>query len=279
MKLKYVTLWAIALCLMSLCSCASDEDKALQTVKDFTQAVNTYNTAKQRELYPNSHSLGEGCLQNNLNFDNATVEKIGENFIVSKSKDCFFEVTKKGEQFIITDSKKILKGSDFVEGVLTDIAVATGLTKGRGAETDVVWLKNTRSLMGNSEFLEFLKNKYSDALTGYMKTLSVKHKPVMSIYRVDVLFESGGNEGVDVTATVYNKDGKRVGQRTRSVGPTAKGDRESVLLTFKTDAVSPVGRIDVTYAPQGYSEDVELLRRFAPLSKGDYQEFLNSKQH
>lgn len=262
-----------------LCSCTSDEDKALQTVKDFTVVHPYSNYPKQPELYPNILSLGEVGLRDNLNFDNATVEKVGDNFIVSKSKDCYFEVTKKGDQFIITDSKNVLKGSDYVEGILTDIALATGLIKGGGAETDIVRLNNIiLSLSINDEFLEFLKNKYPDALTGNMKTISVKHKQVRNIYRVDVLFESGGNGGVNVTATVYNKSGKRVSQKTRSVGPTAEGDRESVMLLFNTNAVAPVGKIDVTYTLPGYSQDIELLHRFAPLSKGDYQEFLNSKE-
>ncbi len=288
---KNLLIWVIGLLLMGLCSCSkvsqseTDEDRALRTAVEYLDTTLTmdemsergrYNHSRAAELYPNS-SPWFFKIKGIGDFKDATVKKEGDKFIVYVSDDCLFYVEKKDEEFIISDSKNIIDLTLFSDHELRPILHATGVYDYFKEETDQTKLKHLREIE-KSGFIDYLKDKYPDALTGGNKTISIKHSPVMSIYRVDVLFESNGGEGVYVTVTLYNKAGKQVGQKTKTVGPMAKGERESLLFTFKTDVVGQVGKIDVAYRPYGCGSDKESLYKFAPLSTNDYNEFLNSKE-
>lgn len=290
---KYFFFLSIACIFTSLFSCNSsvggpketDEDIALQTVVEFldsTMAVSdmksgiAYNHQRAQELYPTAAPwffTKKGI----ADFKNASVDREGDKFIVSNSKDCFFYVEKKDDKFIITDSKNILDIEFCIHHELRPIFLDTGVLNSIQEETDQARLKIINELV-NSDFVDYLKNKYQDALSGYSKTISVKKQTVGRFYRVDVLFESGYNQALDVIVTVFNNMGKQVGQKTKSVGSLAKGERESVMVAFKNDVIGQVGKIDVTYRPSGIWSDTDLLQNFAPLSTTDYQEYLKSKK-
>ncbi|MDE6485405.1 MAG: hypothetical protein K2L14_08435 [Duncaniella sp.] len=292
--MKHPILFFVFGILCSLCSCTSDEDKALQTVKQFAEAVQNKNVDLQKELFPLSTL---GSCNGVIDLNGATVKKGGDIFTVSLPGSRVFYVEKTAGKFVIEDSRNVLVESidtnydDSMNAMYTKallnkrntestkygIGVKSGMIKGKGIDTDVTLLKNLNSLNENNDFVKFLGQKYPDAMQGNMKTLDVKQKRIGGLYRVDVLSESGGNAGGYVAATVFNKDGRRVARNVGKIEGSATGDRQSTMILFKSDVVGEIGKIEVDYILDNL-DDMDCLLYFAPLSTTDYQDFINQKK-
>lgn len=280
---------------LSLCSCASDEDRAKETVSQFVESVNQKNFNLQKQVFPKS--IIGSCQDLNLSMDGATVTKRGETFIVTLPGSIEFFVKESSGKFVIEDSRMVLvqsldttydssmngiierafSSTSKSEGIKYGIAIKTGMINGKGIDSDVTLLEKLGSLSDNSDFIMFLKRKYPDAMQGNMKTLDIKQKRIRHHYRVDILSESGGNVGGYVGATVYNKEGKRVARKVGEMSASVPGDRQSTMILFNSDVVGNVGKIEVDYIDYILDNlnDLDCLLFYAPLSPNDYQEFLN----
>ncbi len=292
--MKHSLLVLAAGILISLCSCASDEDKALKTVSQFVEAVNEKNIERQHQLFPKS-ALGS-CQDVNLNIDGATVTKNGETFVITLPGTIEFFVKNNSGEFVIEDSRmflvqsldtkydasmngmieRIISSNSKSESTKYGVAIKSGMISGKGIDSDVYLLEQLGSISDDNDFIMYLKRKYPEALQGNMKTLDIKQKRIGNIYRVDVLSESGGNLGGYVGATVYNKEGQRVTRNVGNMSPSAPGDRQSTMVLFKSDVVGNIGNIEVDYILDGLT-DLDCLLFFAPLNDNDYQEYLKSK--
>ncbi|MBD5230272.1 MAG: hypothetical protein HDS69_09625 [Bacteroidales bacterium] len=284
----FIAMIAIVIAFAGISSCKSDktsdkEDEKLSAIKvaeEFVEAANTGSNYKIKELYPES-KLGTVDTEN-LTTEGATIKDEGDYYIVSLPNNKSLYIKKSGEKYIIFDSERILtypKTGDVYKDInyigANSILNTTGLRAEKKISTDIEWLNQIHALVNGDPFVSYLKNKYPDALNGNNKTIKVNKRLSSKYYYVDVVFESGGQDMVEVIATAYDKNGKRLTQESRHVSPSGKGDRTSVLLMFDSYATGKIDRIDVKYSV-GLDNEAGLIGLFAPLQETDFSEYKNS---
>ena len=155
----------IVLIIGLFCSCASDENKAKNTVKKYFTALSHKDTKTAYELFPNSNPQKYGSIVTlkrvaYTNPEITAVKQKGNTYEVDFKPAACLYVEKNGNgDFVITDSRNFIDVQNDNLNSQYNIASVTGAIN--DASTDIHVLKAEDLIRDNSEFFNFLKKKYN----------------------------------------------------------------------------------------------------------------------
>ena len=162
------------------CSCASDEDKAKNTVKKYFTALSNEDTKTAYELFPNSNPQNYGNIVKfkdvaYTNPEITAVKQKGNTYEVDFKPAACLYVEKKGNgDFVITDSRNFVDVQN--DNLNSQYNIASGIGAINDASTDIQVLKAEDLIRDNSNLFNFLKKKYYKYYNGDFKVLSNKRQ-------------------------------------------------------------------------------------------------------
>ncbi|MBD5232159.1 MAG: hypothetical protein HDS66_08435 [Bacteroidales bacterium] len=263
-------------------SCTSGDSKAKEAVKLFCEAYNAGQTDKAHGIYP-AFTAGEA---KTAQVDIANLKATRQNDIwkVEDGAKHVFFVEEVDGKFIIKDSQNVIEWKSKVEG---DVVAAKIFGMVNEKSSDIERIEAYSMLQDGSDFIEFLKKKYPQALV-YDVTVENVQKNIeggygLYVMEVKATLKSGPTEPMPlrVIFVVKDKDGNEIG-RQRDVPVSLDANSTKVVTDVIDLADYPnTKNVSVELLPWGDEKRasiIDLLCAYAPLKKQDYQEFLNTRK-
>lgn len=274
----------IVLIIGLFCSCASDENKAKNTVKKYFTALSHKDTKTAYELFPNSNPKNYGNIVTlkgvaYTNPEITAVKQKGNTYEVDFKPAACLYVEKNGDgDFVITDSRNFIDVQNDNLNSQYNIAYATGAIN--DASTDIHILKAEDLIKDNSEFFNFLKKKYNKYYNGDFKVLSNKKDKIGNAVFVKVTYQTSidAHEHA-VVVNGKDKDGNVIVTKQKKVDWLDAGHINSVTLIINGEMINYIKDYEVNIGLFMNHDPIYWLAYCgAPFSRGDYKEFLNSKK-
>lgn len=159
MTKKILSIWLCCAICIFLSSCDNGEKKSKETVKAFCEAYKGQMLDKAKMLYP---KFSNGVINvNQVDLDNLTVSKENVLWKVDDGVNHIFYVTQSDGKYVIKDSRNIIN-SESEDG--EDIKAADFFGMVSSQSTDLERMKAYSKLKDGSDFIEYLKRKYPEAL-------------------------------------------------------------------------------------------------------------------
>lgn len=266
------------------CSCASDEDKAKNTVKKYFTALSNEDTKTAYELFPNSNPQNYGNIVKfkdvaYTNPEITAVKQKGNTYEVDFKPAACLYVEKKGNgDFVITDSRNFVDVQN--DNLNSQYNIASGIGAINDASTDIQVLKAEDLIRDNSNLFNFLKKKYYKYYNGDFKVLSNKKEVYDDVIFVKVTYQTSidAHEHA-VVVNGKDKDGNVVVTKQEKVDWLDAGHINSKTFIISGDMIKYIKDYEVNIGLILDKDPVYWLAYCgAPFSKGDYKEFLNSKK-
>lgn len=233
----------IVLIIGLFCSCASDENKAKNTVKKYFTALSHKDTKTAYELFPNSNPQKYGSIVTlkrvaYTNPEITAVKQKGNTYEVDFKPAACLYVEKNGNgDFVITDSRNFIDVQNDNLNSQYNIASATGAIN--DASTDIHVLKAEDLIRDNSEFFNFLKKKYNKYYNGDFKVLSNKKDKIGNVVFVKVTYQTSINAHEHaVVVNGKDKDGNVIVTKQKYIDWLDAGHINSVTLIINGEMIN-----------------------------------------
>lgn len=262
-------------------SCSSQESKAKEVVKSFCEAYSAGQTDKAISMYP-AFTKGIAKIEQ-IDLENLNAIRQDDKLRVDDGANHIFYLEESDGKLIITNSNNFI-GWESESRFDKDAAILLGMVNDESLDIDRI--KAFSNLKDGSDLVEFLKNKYPNALVYNVVVDNVRKENVRIIKCMEVkaTVKSGPITPLGPLNCVFifkDKDGNEIMRKT-SVTNLHSANSTDVNDSFIFYSDYPnVKDVSVELERMGkkLASDIDLLYLYAPLNQHDYQEYLNTQNN
>lgn len=275
-------LFGCIICLVTS-ACSSKESEAKQVVKTFCEAYEAGQTDKAISLYP---AFVAGMPKTGqIDLSNLKVANEDNKLKVEDDANHIFYLEENDGKLLIKDSRNVIEWESKTQG---DVTAALILGMVNDKSTDMERINSYLALSDGSDFIDFLKNKYPQALVFGVTVDKVQKKiegfPGCYWMNAKATLKSGKTKPLDSIRVIFIYKDENGNEITRNEIPSTISSANSYDVAEQMLEMEDYPQVkDVSVELEPFSKlkgvsSIDLLCAFAPLSKQDYQEYLNSKK-